>query len=160
MSTSSYSKPSSSRNGRSCCCARSHRWQPSALKSTTLGIQTARGGRLGNALDRQPVCGQAHREVSLLLRLPRLVEGARDDLVQALVDLRLLPEVLLEALDPLEVRDDDAARIREHVRKDQHAVALENLVRLGSRGAVRPLDEDLRLDAVRVRRRDHLLEGA
>ena len=44
------------------------------------------------------------------------------------VDLLLLPEVLLEALHPLEVGDDDAARVREHVGEDEDAAVLEDLV--------------------------------
>ena len=82
--------------------------------------------------------------------VPRLVERARDDRVQALVHLALRPEELLEALHPLEVRDDDAAGVREHVGDDEHAVLLEDLVGVRRRRAVRALEHDPRLDAVGV----------
>src|SRR5881628_2587926 len=108
MSTSSSSKPSSSRRARTCARARSHRWQSAApYRTTRLGIQTPGRQRLRDPLDAEPVGGEPHRRLSLLRDLPRLVERLRDDLVQPPVDLVLLPEVLLEALHPLEVRDDD-----------------------------------------------------
>ena len=62
------------------------------------------------------------------------------------VDLVLLPEVLLQALHPLEVRDDDAAGVREDVGEDEHALVLEDRVGGRGDGAVRALDDDLRLD--------------
>jgi len=52
--------------------------------------------------------------------------------------LVLLPEVLLQSLHPLEVRDDDASRVDENVRKDQHPQLVENLVRGGVRGPLAP----------------------
>ena len=83
--------------------------------------------------------------VSCLRVVSTSLEGARDDLVQPRVHLVLLPEVLLQALHPLEVRDDDAAGVREHVREDEDAALLEDLVG-GRRGrAVRALADDPRL---------------
>ena len=76
------------------------------------------------------------------------------------IDLLLLPEVLLEALHPLEVRDDDPAGVGEHVGKNHDAAILEDLVGGRRRRAVRALDDELRLDPVGVLRRDHLLERA
>ena len=93
-------------------------------------------------------------------RRPRLVERAGDDLVQPRVDLVFLPEVLLQPLHPLEVGDDDTAGVREHVRQDEHAVRLENLVGGRRDRPVRTLDDQLRLHLVGVVRRDHLLERA
>ena len=93
-------------------------------------------------------------------QVPRLVEGLADDVVEVRVHLVLLPEVLLQALHPLEVRDDNAAGIREHVREDEHAAVLEDVVGGRGRGPVRTLDDDRRLDLVRVVRGDHLLERA
>ena len=86
--------------------------------------------------------------------------NARVEMSFRRVHLVLLPEVLLEALDPLEVGDDHAAGVREHVREDEHAPVLEDLVGGGRRRAVRALADDLGLDLVRVVRRDHLLERA
>ena len=81
---------------------------------------------------------------------PRLVERARDDVVQLRVHLVLLPEVLLEALHPLEVGDDDAARVREHVGQDEDAALVEDLVGRRRHRAVRALADDLRPDLVGV----------
>ena len=86
----------------------------------------------------------------LALRLGRLAERARDDVVQARVHLLLLPEVLLQALHPLEVGDDDAAGVREHVREDEHAAVLEDLVGRRRDRPVRALADDPRLHLVRV----------
>ena len=83
-----------------------------------------------------------------------------DDLVQTGVDLVFLPEVLLQALHPLEVRDDDAAGVREHVRKDQHAVRFEDVVGGGRDRPVRAFDDHLRLDLRGVLLGDDLLERA
>ena len=69
--------------------------------------------------------------------LPRLVERLLHDVGQPRVDLLLLPEVLLEALYPLEVRaSHDAPGVREHVGQDDDALAFEDVV--GCRGVVGP----------------------
>ena len=96
----------------------------------------------------------------LLVHVPGLVERAGDDVAELRVHLGLLPEVLLEALHPLEVRDDDAARVGEDVRQDEHALVLEDLVRGRRDRAVRALADDLRLHLVGVVGGDHLLERA
>ena len=92
--------------------------------------------------------------------VPGLLERLVDDLLELGVDLVLLPEVLLEALHPLEVGDDDAARVREHVGQDEDALVLEDLVGGGRGRAVCALADDLRLDLVGVLLGDHLLEPA
>ena len=74
------------------------------------------------------------------------------------VDFVLLPEVLLEPLNPLEVRDDDTPGIGEDVREDDDTAILEDVVRCRRRRAVRAFDDDLRPHLVRVVGRDHLLE--
>src|ERR1700751_812204 len=86
-----------------------------------LRIDAARDRRLGDALEGEPGGGDAPRHVALLRGLPCLLERAADDVVQLRVHLDLLPEVLLEALHPFEVGDDDAARVREDVGKDENA---------------------------------------
>ena len=78
-------------------------------------------------------------------RVAHVSSNARvDDVVQLRVHLVLLPEVLLEALHPLEVRDDDAAGVREHVGQDEHAPVLEDLVGGRRDGPVRALADDRR----------------
>src|SRR5581483_4696389 len=76
-----------------------------------LGIEPPRQRRLGDALGGEAVGGETHAEVARLVHVPGLRERLVDDLLELRVDLVLLPEVLLEALHPLEVRDDDAARV-------------------------------------------------
>ena len=71
----------------------------------------------------------------------------------------LLPEVLLQALHPLEVGDDDAARVREHVRQDEHAVRVEDRRRRASSARSRPPSR-CGANAVGVLLGDHLLERA
>src|SRR5436190_476171 len=154
MSTASYSAPTRPRTSRT----RSHRWQPRAWKSVIfLGVEATRDRGFRDAMDGEAVGGEPHRDGPFCLRRPRLLEGARDDLVQPCVDLVLLPEVLLEALHPLEVRDDDAAGIREHVREHEHAVLLEDRVGGRRHRPVRALDDELRTDLVRVLLGDDLL---
>ena len=52
------------------------------------------------------------------------------------VDLFLLPEEGLQVLHPFEVRDDDAARVGEYVRDDEHAALMQDRVGLGRDGRV------------------------
>src|SRR5579871_134030 len=160
MSTLSYSMPTRSSTSR----ARSHRWQPWAWKKTTvaaaLGVKATCHGGCGIVLNGKAVRREAHRRRSLDPRGPRLLECARDDLVQPRVDLVLFPEVLLEPLHPLEVGDDDTACVREHVGEDEHTVRLEDVVGGRRDGAVRALDEDARLHRVCVDLGHDLLERA
>ena len=67
-------------------------------------------------------------------------------------DLVAVPEQAPEILHPLEVRDRDAAGVREDVRHDGDAALAEDLVGLDRRRPVRALDDQRRLDAVGVRR--------
>src|SRR3954465_1677346 len=108
MSTSSTATPSCGASLPSSSRARSHRWQSRATYSrTVLGIQAPDRARLDHALDGDAVGGGAERDVARLVQVPRVAERAADDLTQPLVDLGLGPEELLQALHPLEVRDDD-----------------------------------------------------
>src|SRR4029453_10654945 len=138
MSTSWKASPSSA---RSTSRAFSQRWQPSAWYRTTLRIDAAGDRGLRDALDGQPVRREAHRDVLRLVERPGLVERARRDVVQLRVHLVPLPEVLLEALHPLEVGDEEPAGVAEDVREDEHALLLEDLVRGRRDWAVRALDE-------------------
>src|ERR687895_2301207 len=156
MSTSSASSPQTSRTTSS---ARSQRWQPAAWKTVTrLRIEPTRDGGLRHAADADPVRGDAEADPALLVRVPGLAEGAGDDVVQPLVHLFFLPEVLLQPLHPLEVRDDDAAGVRKHVGEHDDATVLEDLVGLRRDRAIRALADDARLDLRGVIARDHLLE--
>ena len=94
----------------------------------------------------RPYDASAHRHVALLHRRPRRIERLRDDVVELRVHLGLLPEVLLEALHPLEVRHDHAAGVGEHVRQNEHAHVVEDDVRGRRDRAVRALDDHPRLD--------------
>src|SRR5919204_1917747 len=148
MSTTRRSKSRSARTSSTTRSARSQRWHPAALYSVTLGIEPARRRRLGHPLHGDAVRGHAHARLARLPGRPGLVEGAHDDVVQLRVHLGLLPEVLLEALHPLEVGDDDAARVRQYVGEDEHALVLEDLVRGRRERAVRTLADDVRLHLV------------
>src|ERR1044072_7334239 len=164
MSTSSSANGISARTASITRRALSQRGQPSAWTSVTtwpaLRVEATRGRRLCDAPDREGIGGLAHRQRALLVRPPGLGERAGDDVVQLRVDLGLLPEVLLESLHPLEVRDDDAACVREHVREDEDPPIVEDLVGLGSDRAVRALADDSRSDLVGVLSGDHRLESA
>src|SRR3954468_6999566 len=120
MSTSAYGNPSPRWSALTCPRARSHSVQPCAgwgVTARVLGIEPARHGRFRDTLHREPVRGQPHRRLAILDGRARLVERAGDDVVQAAIDLVFLPEVLLQPLHPLEVRDDDATGVREDVRQ-------------------------------------------
>src|SRR5215218_9165765 len=144
MSVSTKSNSTSERTRPTTERAASHRWHPRAVTSSTrrLGVEATRRRRVGNAPDRYRVGGLAHGDAVLLVRAPRLGERARDDVVQLCVHLRLLPEVLLETLDPLEIGDNDTARVREDVGKDENAAVVEDPVGLERHRPVRPLADD------------------
>ena len=128
------------------------------VDASRYGVEAARRRRLGDPLHREPVRGRPHPRREALRGGPGLLERARHDVVELRVDLVLLPEVLLEPLDPLEVRDDHAAGVREHVGEHEDPAVLEDLVRGGRRRAVRRLADHVRADARRVLGVDHLLE--
>ncbi len=76
------------------------------------------------------------------------------------VDLVFLPEVLLQSLHPLEVRDDDAAGVREHVRQDSTPFASRMSSAAGVTGPFAPSTRIFAFTSVGVVLRDHLLERA
>ena len=77
-------------------------------------------------------------------------EAALDDLLQARVDLFLVPAEVLEVLHPLEVGDDHAACVAEHVWCDVDALVAEDLVGLRCGRGVRALEQDLAVERVGV----------
>src|SRR3712207_2777840 len=82
----------------------------------------------------------------------------RSDTPEAGVDLLELPEERLTVLDPLEVRDGDAAGVAEDVRDDGDPLRLQDLVGLRGGRAVGALGDQLRLDPVGVAAGDHPFE--
>src|SRR5215218_6354604 len=129
MSISSRSNGTWLRTRLSTRRALSQRWQPGAKKSSTLWIEPTRRRRLGHPSNRDRVGRLPHGKGTLLVPAPGLRKRPRDDVVQLRVHLGLLPEVLLEPLHPLEIRDDDPAGVREHVRKNEDASVFEDQVR-------------------------------
>src|SRR4029077_7668984 len=113
-------------------------------KTATSGLRVDATGdrRFRYATYGKAVGGDAHRHVPLFGRLPGLLKGAAHDVVELCVDFGLFPEVLLQALNPFEVRHDDAASVRKHVGQDEHTPVLEN--RIGHRcdWAVRAFADD------------------
>ena len=94
----------------------------------------------------------AHAEVAALLVALGVdgIEAADHDVLEAVVDLVLRPEEVLQVLHPLEVADGHATGVREDVGDDGDAAFLEDRVGLGGSGAVGCLDDEAGLDAVGV----------
>src|SRR5881227_1239400 len=83
---------------------------PAPLRTSGVVVDVAAGGRgLQHALDTELECRRPQRQVLVARLLADLAVGAPHDLSEPLVHLVLLPAEVLEVLDPLEVRDDDAA---------------------------------------------------
>src|SRR5260370_4380513 len=95
---------------------------------------------------------------ALLSGLPHPGERARHDLLQARDDLALLPEVVLQTLDPLEVGDDHPARVAQDVGDHGHPAVPEDEVGLGGGGTVRALRDDEGLHARRLALADHRVD--
>src|ERR1700675_2764130 len=124
--------------------------RPVTVWPVWLRVQPADLVGVGHAADAFHERGGAQVHVVFLRGIPHPCERAGHDLLQAGDDLALLPEVELEPLDPLEVGDDDAARVGEDIGDDDDAAAPENRVGFGCGWAVRALDDDLRADLVGV----------
>src|SRR5581483_10937521 len=89
----------------------------------------------------------AKRQPSLLVELPDPLEGVAELVLEPGADLVTAPEQAAEVLYPLEVRDGDAARVRQHVRQHRDAARGEDRVRLERRRPVRALGDEARRDA-------------
>src|SRR6266496_3764897 len=121
-----------------------------ALIGSLLRVEAADLVRVGDAPDTFHQRGGAEVHVVLLRGVPHPCKRTGHDLLQAGDDLGFLPEVELEALDPLEVGSDDAARVGKNVGDDEDAAVAEDLVRLGSGRAIGALDDDARVDPVGI----------
>ena len=132
----------------------------SSPRARELRVEPARQRRVDNASYREPVRGEPQADPALLVEIPRLVEGARDDRVEPHVHLVLRPEVLLDPLHPLEVGAAAAAAVGEDVGQDEDAALFQDRVRPGRDGAVRSLADQPRPDAPGVGLGDDLLERA
>ena len=76
------------------------------------------------------------------------------DVFQLFVDHRLLPEVALAVLHPLEVGSGDAARVGQDVGHHENVLVGEDFVRYRRSRAIGALHQDLRLHFVGVERGD------
>src|SRR5437588_5231316 len=127
---------------------------PSPFSAPRMDV-AARGRRLHHALDPQLVGRRAQRNVALAGLLADLAVRALDDLPQPLVYLVLLPAEVLEVLDPLEVGDDDPARVGHHVGDDVDAIIGQDVVGRRRGRAVCALYDDPAGEPVGVLLVDH-----
>src|SRR5437879_3079608 len=107
-------------------------------------------GGVGYAIDGQHVGCDAVVDTMILGVRDDVVEAFGHDVVEALVDLGLGPEVAHAVLDPLEVAGGDAAGVGEDVGDDEDALVREDLVGDGGGGAVGALAENFAADALGV----------
>ena len=99
----------------------------------------------------------AQRDRALLGERPDAVERVAELLREPRADLVAIPEQAAEILHPLEVRDGDAAGVREHVGEHRDPALGEDRVGLDRRRAVRALGDELRVDRGRVLLRELIL---
>ena len=78
------------------------------------------------------VSGGSHRISALLGQSVDLVECLEEDICELVVDLFKRPGERLQVLYPLEVGDDNAARVCENVGNNYLALGVEYLIRLGA----------------------------
>src|SRR5580658_6424518 len=126
---------------------------------SALGVDAADPNRVHDPLYGHDVGGGSVVDFALGRDLVDRLVGVDHHALQPVVDLAEGPEVPLDVLRPLEVADGDAARVREDVGQHGDLLLEEDLVRLGERGAVRGLGNDLRLHLVRILGRQYVLEG-
>jgi len=115
-----------------------------------LGVDAALLGGVGYAVDGEHVGGDAVVYAVVLGVGDDVVEAFGHDVVEALVDLGLGPEVAHAILDPLEVAGGNTAGVGEDVGDDEDAFVAENLV--GDRGcrSVGAFAENFAADAIGV----------
>src|SRR5262245_49904703 len=114
------------------------------------GEDAAAALRFGHALDAAHQRRGAEIDALRARHGPDVLRRALHQADQAVVHLLLAPEELLEALHPLEVGDRHAAGVREDVGHDGDAALAQDRVGVEPGRAVRALDDELRLDALRV----------
>ena len=94
-----------------------------------------------DAGDRLHERGGAQRDALALGEVVHLAKGLDELVLFLALNLFERPAEVLEVLDPLEVADDDAAGIGEHVGDDRDAAGVEDLVGLGPGRRVGGLDD-------------------
>jgi len=124
-----------------------------------LGVDAALFGGVGYAVDGQHVGGDAIVDIVGLGVGDYVAEALGHDIVEALVDFGLGPEVAHAILDPLEVAGGDAAGIGQDVGDDEDALVTEDLVGDGGGWAVGAFAEDLATDPFGVFAGDDVLGG-
>ena len=113
-----------------------------------------------DALDGDEERRAAHLHVVLLRVVPDSLEVVLHDRDEAVVVLFLGPEESGEVLYPLEVGADDSAAVREEIGNDEDSALVEDLVALGTDGAVRAFDYVLAFEFVGVLFADDAFKGA
>src|SRR5450756_2841636 len=108
---------------------------------------------LTDTLDCDHVSGHPHRDLVCLVpgvHIVDTVECLGHDTVKPLVDFLLGPVVSVVVLNPLEVGNGNATGVAQNVRDDKSAVLLKDLVCIRVDTTVGQLDDDLRLDVLRI----------
>src|SRR5882757_10577886 len=126
---------------------------------TASGVDAALFGGVGYAVDGQHIGCDAVVDVVGAGVGDDVVEAFGHDVVEALVDLGLGPEVAHAVLNPLEITGGDAAGVGEDVGDDEDAFVGEDLVGDGGGGAVGAFAEDLAADAFGVLAGDDVFGG-
>ena len=101
-------------------------------------------------VDGQHVGRGAHHDLLFQADPEHVVKRPQHDPLQPIVDVVLIPEKLLQILDPLEIRNSDATGVGQDIRDDEHPLVVEDLVGLGSGRAIGSLADDLGLDPAGV----------
>src|SRR5260370_35795588 len=108
------------------------------------GVQAAEAACLDDAVHRQDVRRRARIDLEFLFGAPDRVERGDHLLFEALVDFRLLPEVAVAVLHPLEVRDDHAAGVGQDAQHDQNTPPTQAFVPVWRRRPINTLYADAR----------------
>src|SRR5438552_14581084 len=109
-------------------CRRTRSRSTATLWAARLGIDTAGLEGFGDALNADDVSGGAHVAVMMLLSIFDSVEGLAHDAAKLLVNLVLVPEELLQVLDPLEVGHCHPAGVTQDVGQDNDAAVVQDVI--------------------------------
>ena len=138
--------------------AHGRRHAPASSRSGS-GVDAALFGGVGYAVDGQHVGGDTVVDVVRFGVGKDVVEARGHNVVEALIDLVLGPEVAHAVLHPLEVAGGDAAGVGEDVGDDEDVLVGEDVVGDGGGGAVGAFAEDAAVEAVGVPAGDDVFGG-
>src|ERR1700739_423947 len=125
-----------------------------------LRVNAALADGIGYPINCQHIrCNSVVHAVSLRIA-HHVLKRSLHDVLKLFVDHRLLPEIALAILHPLEVRGGHSASVTQDIWNDENFLFGQDLVSSGGGWAIRSLGEDFALHAVGIATGDLIFRGS